>query len=262
MKAAAYFARSSRFARAWRALRRHGPFGFIRLSLYNLRLFATGQLKNHRYIYDQAFDVEHGVDTLGVVEVDEMEVPDHLKRGAARYEAAEPELVDFLIARAGALLLRDQTFIDIGSGKGRVVLMAAMAGFRRVIGVELDPDLHRIACRNVEVARPSFPAADITLVNEDASQFAFPACPAICFVNNPFDDQVLERLLENLRRSLAEAPRNFMLVYAHSIHADALRHAEEWEELDKGTFRSPRHPFAIFQWRGSSSSSRAAGEAA
>ena len=41
------------------------------------------------------------------------------------------------------------TFIDIGSGKGRVLMMAADYPFRRILGIELLPDLHRAAQENL-----------------------------------------------------------------------------------------------------------------
>jgi hypothetical protein len=45
--------------------------------------------------------------------------------------------------------LQDFTFIDLGSGKGRALLMASAYPFKRIIGVEFMPELHRVAQENI-----------------------------------------------------------------------------------------------------------------
>jgi 2-polyprenyl-3-methyl-5-hydroxy-6-metoxy-1,4-benzoquinol methylase len=45
------------------------------------------------------------------------------------------------------------TFIDIGCGKGRVLLMAAEHGFRKIIGIDFAADLCLTARGNVEQYR-------------------------------------------------------------------------------------------------------------
>ena len=42
--------------------------------------------------------------------------------------------------------IQDYTFLDIGSGKGRVLMLASDAPFRHIVGVELSPALTAIAC--------------------------------------------------------------------------------------------------------------------
>src|SRR5713101_6823082 len=45
------------------------------------------------------------------------------------------------------------TFVDIGCGKGRILLSALALPFRRIVGVEFSPVLCRIAEKNVASAR-------------------------------------------------------------------------------------------------------------
>ena len=44
----------------------------------------------------------------------------------------------------------DFVFVDLGSGKGRTLLMASDYPFRRIVGVELLPALHQAAQENLE----------------------------------------------------------------------------------------------------------------
>ena len=124
-----------RTRRAWRRL---GAVGFVTLVGKNLRLYLSGDAKDHAYVYNAQFDRDFDVDTLGVVEIDEMAVSDEAAIGAARYEPIQPEFFAHLVERLPAIEPSDFTFVDVGSGKGRALILAAVAGFRTVIGVEFD----------------------------------------------------------------------------------------------------------------------------
>ena len=91
------------------------------------------------------------------------------------------------------------TFVDIGSGMGRVVLLAAMRPYRQIIGVEFSPALHEIAREN----RARFPAArlrcrDVRLVRADALRFTFPRGDLAVYLYNPFGADVVRPVAERL----------------------------------------------------------------
>ena len=235
--------------RAARALRRLGPVGFARLVLYNIGLVVTGRYREHRYAYDTSFDRKYGVDTAGTVAVADLDAPQELKARAARYEVVDPEFFNFLMQRAGPTLTREHLFVDLGSGKGRALLLAALAGFRRVIGVELDGDLHGISQRNIEIAKGHCPATEFTTVHGDATMFQFPAVPTLLFLNNPFDQQSVEKVLANIEQVHGEGSE-FILMYMHSNHAGLIAARRGWKKIDGGTFRHRRKFYSIFRWRG------------
>ena len=70
------------------------------------------------------------------------------------YQPTEPalfhEILDTLQQQTN-LNFADFTFLDLGSGKGRTLLMAADYPFRRVVGVELLPTLHQTAQENLRL---------------------------------------------------------------------------------------------------------------
>lgn len=109
----------------------------------------------------------------------------------------------------------DFTFIDLGSGKGRVLLMAAGYPFRRIVGVELLPELLQIAHENL--SRLLDPVR-IELVLDDARNFQFPNEPLVVFLFNPFPVYVLRSVMSNLERSMAAAPRPVYLVLHNPEH--------------------------------------------
>jgi len=80
------------------------------------------------------------------------------------------QLMKLVPIRAG-----EDVFLDFGSGLGRVVILAATYPFRKVIGVELIPELHAKAQDNVRKALPRLKCQDIELHNIDARSFKIPA---------------------------------------------------------------------------------------
>jgi SAM-dependent methyltransferase len=110
------------------------------------------------------------------------------------------------------------TFIDIGSGKGRPLLMASEYPFRRVIGVELLPELHEIAEENIR----RFPeerkrCRDIEAVQGDATEFKFPQEALLVFMFHPLPESGFRKVVENLEHSTRGDSRPVWLIYANPL---------------------------------------------
>ncbi|HZR65924.1 MAG TPA: class I SAM-dependent methyltransferase [Terriglobales bacterium] len=109
------------------------------------------------------------------------------------------------------------TFIDIGSGKGRALMLASEYGFRRIIGVELLPELDRIARQNLTRLRERGKNLPVELVCGDAIDFAFPAEPTVVFLFNPLPTSSLARMLQNIKGNLQKRPHPLYLAYANAV---------------------------------------------
>ncbi len=177
----------------------------------------------------QRFDAEHGVTTEALVFLGELD-PDAIGPSleyATHYEPAP-------IAQANALLDASPlppelaTFVDLGGGMGRVVLLAARRPFRAVIGVEISPALVEIARENLATVRdPLRVAPDVKIVGADASSYAFPRGDLVIFMYNPFRGPVLDRVLANVRTT-AEV-RNVVLLYHTPVERAAIDATEAFE---------------------------------
>ena len=104
------------------------------------------------------------------------------------------------------------TFVDIGCGKGRALLIAAMFPFRRLLGVDSSPELSAIARANL--ATQPGATERTTILTQDAATLVFPETPLVLFLYDPFLDQVLRRFLANLERQLRRSPRETYVLYA------------------------------------------------
>jgi SAM-dependent methyltransferase len=109
---------------------------------------------------------------------------------------------------------RQSVFLDYGCGKGRALLLAARLPFRRVLGVEISPELCDQACANVRRARRFLVCPDVQVVRADATEYIPPDDVSVVFLYNPFDEQVVRLVLDRLNESLSRRPRPLHIVYA------------------------------------------------
>lgn len=123
------------------------------------------------------------------------------------------EMMDALVQQT-RIDFREFTFIDLGSGKGRVLLMASDYPFRRILGVELIPSLNGIAQQNLAKYRSDSQQCFVMeSVCGDATTYALPDSPLIIYLFNPFPESGLRRALASLKESLHEHPRTLYLLY-------------------------------------------------
>ena len=143
------------------------------------------------------------------------------------YQPTDPalfrEMLTSLLQAAPEIDLREFTFIDVGSGKGRALLMASDYPFRRILGIELLPELHRVAQENIarykSDSQQCFAAESIC---GDARNLVFPPEPMVLYLFKPLPEAGLVELLKTLEDSLREHPRAVYVVYHNPLLADAM----------------------------------------
>lgn len=143
-----------------------------------------------------AYDLRHNVHTCGMVRM-RTRVPD-----AFDYTATPATSIRHLIENSG-IDIENSVFVDMGSGKGRCLLVAAEYPFRGVFGVEIGDDLHRIAEENIRSYRGRRRCNEIRSIHTDARNFRFADTPALIHFFNPFREAVMDRVVENICASSA-----------------------------------------------------------
>ncbi|MFZ0769824.1 MAG: class I SAM-dependent methyltransferase [Candidatus Sulfotelmatobacter sp.] len=127
------------------------------------------------------------------------------------------EMMGALSAQAG-FDFRDFIFIDLGSGKGRTLLMASDYPFRRIVGVELLASLNGAALDNLSKYRSEAQKCfAIESICGDAAEFSFPVEPIVLFLFNPFPESGLRRVIANLEQSLRQHPRKIYVLYHNPL---------------------------------------------
>ena len=137
------------------------------------------------------------------------------------YQPTDPaffsEMMDDLQRHAN-FGLHQLTFIDLGSGKGRVLLMASEYPFRRIVGIELLPPLNRIAQDNIAQYRTATQKCSaVDSICGDATSFPLPEGPIVLYLFNPFLESGLKRTLANVKKHLASTSSPVYLLYHNPV---------------------------------------------
>ena len=162
------------------------------------------------------------------------------------YQPTEPALFREMMAGL-PIEFEAFTFIDLGSGKGRTLLMASEYPFRKIVGVELIAELHRAAEENIRVYHSATErCSQIEAIGKDACDFVFPETPLVLYLFNPLPQAGLRRVLRNLERSLEQSPRPVWIVY-HNPLLDTTLAGSPWLERTRVTpqysvYRTKRPP--------------------
>lgn len=121
-------------------------------------------------------------------------------------------------------------FLDYGCGRGRAMTVAATLPFRRVVGVELVPELLAEARDNFARASRRLVCREPEFVCSNAADYPLPADVDHVYFFNPFRGPVLAAVVESIRASWLAAPRPLTIVY---LNPDAFeRHAAKLDWLE------------------------------
>jgi hypothetical protein len=179
------------------------------------RYFAYRHQKAARL--NAVFDRLHAVDTATELPLASAGVP---LADVARGNGVYRPLTETLFRKAMASVRIDApafTFVDIGSGKGKVLFMASDLPFKRIVGIEYASGLHEIASRNTATYRSEGQKCTvIEPVHADALAYTLPPGPLLLFIFNALAPEFMRALLEKLDRSAAsEDGRPVILLYTN-----------------------------------------------
>jgi SAM-dependent methyltransferase len=169
------------------------------------RGFPTGQT------YREPFDDALGVKTSGVVWLTNVWAKN--SSHGVRYEPCSAAKCKWAMENAG-INPQEFTFIDIGCGKGRPLIIASQHNFAELIGVDFSPKLCKIAKANLQKLGI---AAEV--ICQDATLFQFPPKDVFVFFYHPFDAVILDQVLHNL-----PSANRVVVTYEGKGRADVAKH--------------------------------------
>jgi hypothetical protein len=189
------------------------------------------------------FDTRHGTDTSGLL-------PAHVIAFGTKasqdeltaYYGVAPSIlegvVDHWLQHTSPLHSIERfTFLDVGAGKGRALLLASQFPFASVEGIELNPSLTRIAQANIDLWQrdpQAAPLAPIAIHHADATRYQLPDTPTLAFLFHPFEAPLLRRFLRHIESHLALHPNALDLVYVNSEHGSLLDRHPAFTRLWEG----------------------------
>jgi 16S rRNA G966 N2-methylase RsmD len=162
-----------------------------------------------QYAYDSINDWRFGIKTDGFVEASIL----GYENPAYGHYLATPYHTLFTIFSYIKNTIPDAIFIDYGSGMGRAIIVAATYPFQKVIGIDLSHELNNIAKDNVKKAISKLFCKNIEIIEADAKTCLPHKQATHFFLFNPFDNEILQCVLDNIYDSLIDNPRDIILIY-------------------------------------------------
>jgi hypothetical protein len=213
--------------------------GYVKKTVERLRVHGfvytavelwTGVRNVVAWVAEQWFDSISGIDTTGRVLLYSADGPTETNPFYLDYQPTPVRTMRALLRQLDSDV-GSSTFVDFGSGKGRVLLIASEFRFARVIGVEFDEKLHRTACENISAFRGRRRCQDVTSVLGRAEEFVVPSGDLVMYFFHPFEAGIMERVLDNVVRSYRQNPRRILLMLFRPSHAALVERFGEFRRL-------------------------------
>jgi len=179
-----------------------------------------------RRIYSSGWEFQHPIDrhyrtdTSGFVPSNQLASSplDSARRNV--YSGSQPSIIRTALNTLPPL--PECTFIDLGCGRGRPLLVASEYPFRSLIGVELSSSLVLDARKNAARLGQRYAQRPPLVIEQgDAAQFSIPAGNAVIFLYNPFGEEVIARVISRIEEAVAVGGRAIFVIYYNPVHGHA-----------------------------------------
>jgi len=138
------------------------------------------------------------------------------------YEAVNYYMLERLL-KTFCDLSPETSIVDLGCGKGRVMVVAAHFGFKKLIGIEFAKELCIEASRNMERTQVVINDIDWKVIHANVLDYPIQPDDTVFFMFNPFVEETVNAFLDRLEKSCTQNPRKTWFLYASPVHASALQ---------------------------------------
>lgn len=157
------------------------------------------------------FDRAYGTDTSGFLYGDDILTGHPAEEHGSPYAGVQPSILRTVLATLPNI--NSSTFIDLGCGKGRPMLIASEFPFQDIVGVELSPSLASAATRNAEIMARRHPERTRIRVDiGDATAYPYPNGDVVVFIYNSFDRELMSKVVESVEGAIKANPNRAMFV--------------------------------------------------
>lgn len=165
---------------------------------------------------------KYNINTIMPVSLKALTIEDGDITKSSPYEALNYYILETLLENFRKLFPMENSLIDVGSGKGRVMVAAAHFGFKNIIGVDFAKELCASAEKNINKIKPQFPGTTFNVYCKDILNYTMNAGDKVFFLFNPFNKEIMEKFLVKIERSVKEHPRTIYFIYANPQQKEVL----------------------------------------
>ena len=175
-------------------------------SLYYRGFINTFKLLSYEGKYEKLL----GINTHSIVNLDKLTLAGEDSEQNHHYQGASYYILFSIFKR---LPENHKTLIDYGCGKGRALFVAEQCGFTKLTGVDIAKELIDDANANKLIYKPKNKESEITFVFEDATQYKIPDDACVFYFFNPFGEDILLQVINNIKESVKQNLRKVYCIY-------------------------------------------------
>ena len=174
-------------------------------------LYGYGWFRPH------PFDRELGIEASGFMPTEQLTIDDSIATRGLGYAGSQPTPVR--VALDSLPDLERFAFFDMGCGKGRALIIASEYPFKSLVGVEYAPDLAERGRLNAAICAERYPERTAIRIDlADATTYTFPEGDLVVFLYNPFQAELVEKVVRNIEAAIDSDPsRRVFVVYCNPV---------------------------------------------
>ncbi len=183
------------------------------------------RMKHNTDLENMLFDVEFGTDSFTRASLAALGTTRQSYDFAGWGTCPVNESFFHEMLKAAPVDLSRLTFIDVGAGKGKALMLATEYPFQRIIGVEILETLVKVARQNLNRYQARRQRkVPVELYCQDFMQWPVPKEPTLFFFNDPFPFALADRALGHVEASVLAHPRQALVLYrkAETVVIDRL----------------------------------------
>ncbi len=165
---------------------------------------------------------KYKINTVKPESLNDLTIADGDISKSSPYEALNYFILENLLQAFCKLFPNEKRLIDVGSGKGRVMVVAAHFGFSQIIGIDFAKELCETAQINVDKIKARFPNTFFKIYCNDILNYSIMPADKVFFLFNPFNKEMMEKFSENIDLSIKDYPRTIYCVYANPLQKQSL----------------------------------------
>lgn len=172
---------------------------------------------------------KYQLDTIKIDNLQRQKIRSGNLKHASIYQATNYYIIekafDFLINESA-----NNYLVDFGSGKGRIMVVAAYYGFKNITGIDFSQSLCNEAEINIERIKSLFPSTDFQIICDDAVNYSIKNEDNVFFFFNPFDEVVMLQVVKNILASWRKNEKKIYIIYINPLHKEIFLSAGFEEE--------------------------------
>jgi SAM-dependent methyltransferase len=183
---------------------------------------------------ERLYDWQHRVDTWQQVDLDKLNIASDNREHGVQYVPTTQFRFQRMMKNIPTCI-SPLTFVDLGCGKGKVLLLASNYPFRKIIGVEFSVELASVASRNCRAYRSiKQKCRDLSALCQDAAAYQLPPGPVVVYMFNPFKEPVMKSVLAEMRNCLERGRQDLYVIYFAPALGHLLKSSGFLDLIDEG----------------------------